>query len=223
MREQCRNENAHSRKRALLIVATYIKQCPNCNPCPGGCPCTIPTITGSTQVYYISEAFSYSIPYTVDGNTPTFTIQSGSLPSGFSLNSSTGVVSGTSTDSAKTATIRITTCCGYAEASFTFRPADNTELCALNTSGGNEGYDRYFIISATQSFTITWNFETIHDRLYLLVNNVLVLFDTGCVGGTGTSGTLTVTPPADFFLHIQLFPHCDSGSDTIWSMHVTCL
>lgn len=70
--------------------------------------------------YFANSAYSTTLSVS-DDNSITYSIQSGSLPTGMSLNSSTGVISGTSSSSSSfTFTIRATDIAGnYSERAFT--------------------------------------------------------------------------------------------------------
>ncbi len=57
---------------------------------------SVPVFTADSPASSVSEGVSYSYTFTASGSpAPTFAVTSGSLPTGLSLNSSTGVLSGT--------------------------------------------------------------------------------------------------------------------------------
>ena len=74
--------------------------------------------SASTATFTAGEAGSFL--FTASGTpAPTYSLQSGSLPSGITLNSATGVLSGTTTAGSYTFTIRATNSAGTADQAFT--------------------------------------------------------------------------------------------------------
>ena len=133
---------------------------------------------------------------TADGSSITYTLVSGSLPSGFSLNSSTGAVTGTyttpvnATQYSYSFAIRATNASGFINQSF-----DWTISIPFTTSGGTSwdspgaGYTgRFFTSSGT--FTVS----TGNKSLEVLV----VGAGGGGGGGAFSSGYYYINPPGYF-------------------------
>jgi len=87
-------------------------------------------------------------------------------------------------------------------------------------SGGDAAVTRNFELGlAAGSFEFAWNTYTIRDRMIVRYEKG-VLFDTGCVGETGSirldySGAAT-------FVSIEVEPDCAGEIDTEWDFQVAC-
>ncbi len=89
-------------------------------------------------------------------------------------------------------------------------------------SGGNEGYDNTFDISASSGIsydvTVSWTFYTIKDQIQIYLNGSL-LYDSGCVNGSGSYG-FTV-PTSSTSIRIVINGACEGGT-TAWDFDITC-
>jgi hypothetical protein len=145
-----------------------------------------PTIT-STSIGALYRANAFSATLATTGTAPiTFAVQSGSLPAGLSLNTSTGVISGTPTTVASyTFTIRATNSYGTNEKSFTVAVLQSTPsivettLLAMST---NASFSQTLTLS-TGGPTITWSIQSGSLPAGLSLNS-----SNGAITGTPTAG-----------------------------------
>lgn len=195
-----------------------------CEECATGpCTCVAPTISAAAATGTVGAAFSYQITLT---NSPTATVSysCGSLPTGLSLNSSTGEITGTPTAVFHgTLEIEAENCCGTA--SQTIDLDISSALCGLtlNTSGGDAGYDETFDVAGdfTSARDIYVDFEsfTVKDRLIISANGSSI-YDSGCIGANvtptvnGPSGTTSV--------RVQVIPNCEGTTGTAWTLRIEC-
>jgi hypothetical protein len=117
-------------------------------------PALIPVVTPATRVGVINSAFSYQIAST---NTPTgYSILSGTLPAGLTLNSTSGLISGTPTTlGTRTLAIRATNSFGTsAPASITITTCQPVPVVTPGTVTGKRGTPiSNYQIAATNSPT----------------------------------------------------------------------
>lgn len=186
--------------------------------------CTVPIINPIAGEGTVGTALSYSIALS---NTPTGTpVYSAdtALPSGLTLNTSTGVISGTPTAVFHdTVTITVTTCCGSDTDDIQFDIG--SALCALtlDTSGGDSGYDQTFDVTgdfaAARDIYVGLETYTIKDQLLIDANGSNI-YDSGCIGAQVTP-TVNV-PSGTTSVRVRIIPLCDGGSGTAWILSITC-
>jgi hypothetical protein len=151
-----------------------------------------PTIT-TTSLGLIYRAFAVSQTLAVTGTQPvTFAVQSGSLPTGLSLNTSTGVISGTPTVvGSYSFTIRATNSYGTDDQAFTGSVLQSTPVIAqtsLNAISLGSSFSQTLTLT-TGGPTITWSIQSGALPTGLSLNT-----STGTISGTATAaGTYTVT------------------------------
>ena len=100
------------------------------------------TPSGLLPIFTVNSPYSTTIEATdPEGGQITYSLYSGSLPAGISLNSNTGVLSGTpSVDEARSFVIRATDTGGnFADRSFTLPPPFKTEYVIVAGGGGGGG------------------------------------------------------------------------------------
>jgi hypothetical protein len=103
------------------------------------------TAAGSLGQVLETNSFSTTLSATdPDGTTVTFTLVSGSLPAGLSLNGTSGAISGTASavagDTTASFTIRATSNSQTADRSFTILVLDSMTVTGSSTSGNNNQY-----------------------------------------------------------------------------------
>lgn len=103
------------------------------------------TAAGSLGSVLEGQAFSGSVSATdPDGTSVTYTLVSGTLPSGLTLNGSTGAISGTtsliSSDTTSSFTIRATSNSQTQDRSFSITVLDSMTVTGSSTSGNNNAY-----------------------------------------------------------------------------------
>ncbi len=151
-----------------------------------------PTIT-TTSLSPIYRAFAVSQTLAVTGTQPaTFALQSGSLPAGLSLNTSTGVISGTPTTVASYSfTIRATNSYGTDDQAFTGSVLQSTPAIVqtvLNAMSPGTSFSQTLTLT-TGGPTITWSIQSGALPTGLSLNT-----STGTITGTpATEGSYTVT------------------------------
>ncbi len=129
------------------------------------------TASGSLGGGFETESYSFTVSATdAEGDTVAYSLQSGALPSGVSLNTSTGAITGTlptvSSVTTNTFTIRATTNSG--------QTADR-QFSIINGGSGS-----------TQIYTSSGNFTISQDQPV----KAYVIGGGGCGGGEGGKGTL---------------------------------
>lgn len=153
------------------------------------------TAAGSIGSGFEGESYSFTVTATdADGDTIAYSLQSGSLPSGGSLNSSTGVISGThpsvSSDTTTTFTIRATAGSKTSDRQFSILTLDPTEN--IYTSSGN------FTLTTAQAL-----------KVYVI---------GGGGGGGGEGGNDTLTSNEEYGggggggMAYKLFPNVAAGT-----------
>ncbi len=160
-----------------------------------------PTIT-TTSISSPYRAFSFSSTLSVTGTAAiTFALQSGSLPAGLSLNTSTGVISGTPTTVASyTFTIRASNSYGTNDKSFTVAVLQSTpsivetSLSAMSTTAS---FSQTLTLS-TGGPTITWSVQSGSLPAGLSLNS-----SNGAITGTPTvaasyTATIRATNGTDY-------------------------
>ena len=151
-----------------------------------------PTIT-TTSLNSVWRSFSFSQTLTSSGTaTITYAVQSGSLPTGLSLNTSTGAITGTpSATGSYTFTIRATNSYGYNDKAFTGSVLESTPAIvetSLNTISLNVAFSQTLTLSAGGP-TITWAVQAGTLPTGLSLNT-----STGAITGTPTAaGSYSVT------------------------------
>lgn len=151
-----------------------------------------PTIT-STSLGTPYRAFAFSQTIAVTGTSPiTFAVQSGTLPAGLTLNSTTGVISGTPTTVASsTFSIRATNSYGTNDKSFTVAVLESTPNIvetSLNAIALATTFTQTLTLSAGGP-TITWSINTGSLPTGLTLNA-----STGTISGTpSAAGSYSVT------------------------------
>lgn len=154
-----------------------------------------PTIT-TTSLNSISQGAAFTQTPAASGTTPfTWTVPTGSLPAGLSLNSSTGNISGTPTGTgAYSFTVRATNPYGYGEQAYSGTVAPGTPV--ISTSALSSVY-RAVAFTQTLAFTgatpVTWSVSA-----GSLPTGISLNTSTGVLSGTATtvaaySFTITAT------------------------------
>lgn len=155
-----------------------------------------PTIT-TTSLPDGQVGVAYSQTLAATGDTPiTWTVESGSLPTGLSLNASTGAISGTPTvDGTSPFTVRATNVAGFAQQPMTIVIAAAVVAPSVTTTtlpGAVAGVAYSATLAATGTAPITWSIPvgTLPTGLSLDAN-------TGAITGTpGASGVAAFTARA---------------------------
>ena len=143
-----------------------------------------PTIT-TTSLNSMYRAFAFSQTLSVSGSASiTYAVQSGALPTGLTLGTSTGVISGTPTTVASYSfTIRATNSYGYADQAFTGSVLQSTPAIvetALQTMTVSTAFAQ--TLTSTGGPTITWSVQTGTLPTGLSLNS-----STGTISGTPTT------------------------------------
>jgi len=172
------------------------------------------TAAGSLGLFQKNVAFSTTLVATdADAGALSYTLQSGTLPAGLSLNSSTGVISGTpssGTTASFTFTVRVTDLGGnFADRTFTlanFAPVWVT-TGALPAYGPSAAYSYQLVITEDDSATFALASGSLPSGLSLsssgLIsgvayngtvsgNSTFTVTATDTAGNSTTSGTLTI-------------------------------
>lgn len=144
-----------------------------------------PIIT-TTSLGTLYRAFSSSITVAATGSaTITFAVQSGSLPTGLSLNTSTGAITGTpSATGSYTFTVRATNSYGTYDQAFTGNVLESTPVIvetSLNTMKVSTAFSQTLTLS-TGGPTITWSVSAGTLPTGLSLNT-----STGAITGTPTT------------------------------------
>ncbi len=161
----------------------------------GSAPIAPSITTTSLSDGEVNEAYNQTLSAT--GDTPiTWSIESGSLPDGLTLNESTGIIGGTPTaDGTFTFTVQAQNSTGSdtQALSITINPvsiAPSITTTSLSDGEVNEAYNQ--TLSATGDTPITWSIES-----GSLPDGLTLNESTGIIGGTPTAdGTFTFTVQA---------------------------
>jgi hypothetical protein len=151
-------------------------------------PPTWSTTAGSLGTYTKNSAFSATVAGTDDSGIVSYSLVSGSLPTGLSINSSTGVISGTPSVSSPLTysfTLRVTDDGGQiVDRLFTLTNTGPTWVTAttLPSFTRNSGYST--TLSATDDGTVTYSIVSGALPTGLSLNS-----STGVISGTPTSST----------------------------------
>lgn len=152
-----------------------------------------PSVTASSQNGTVGTAFTYQVIATE--NPDTYTLVSGSLPAGLSLNTTTGIISGTPTSAGTfTANITATNAAGTsAPAAMEITIGKGTQTVTLNDINTTVGASAITLPATTDAgLTITYS-----------SNNTAVADVTGNTLTIGSPGnatiTATVAETADYF------------------------
>jgi hypothetical protein len=152
---------------------------------------TPPTIT-TTTLNSTYRGFPFTQALSVLGSTPvSFAVQSGSLPAGLTLATSTGVISGTPTSTgAYSVTVRATNAYGTGDKVIEGSITQSTPVISVTAlSAMKIGTPFSQTLTATGGPTITWAVQS-----GSLPEGVSLNTSTGTISGTPTaSGTYTVT------------------------------
>ena len=170
---------------------------------------SVPVISSATAVdVFNGTSFSYSI---VASNSPTSYSETGTLPGGLSLNTTTGVISGTPTGmgtSTSSVTISAINSSGTGSATLTFTLNSTAPVISSSTTAsGNSGVSFSYTITASNSPT-SFNATGLPTGLSIDTSTGVISgipAETGVstvaltatsAGGTGTELlTLTINPP----------------------------
>lgn len=200
--------------------------CAVCNectatPCIAGKPVILSGGLGCTQGYSCGMTISAT-------NSPTSYGATG-LPSGLSVNTSTGVISGTpSVSGTFNVTLSATNACGTATKAviFVIQPSAPPPCDFLGTYSfvsaaddgecGNDTFDVTGQFPANTSVLVSWD---ITDAVAFVVKaNGSTIYSRGC--GTGTSST-TITVPAGTTT-LQIIITCCAGPGGLATVALTC-
>jgi hypothetical protein len=143
-----------------------------------------PTIN-TTALGTTTSGVSFSLTLSSTGSTPiTYAVQSGSLPTGLTLNASTGVISGTPTTvESYSFTIRATNSAGYDDQAFSGSVAGIAPT--ITTTAINPIYRAFSVsqtLSSSGSATITYAVQS-----GSLPNGLTLNTSTGVISGTPTT------------------------------------
>ena len=113
-----------------------------------------PVVSGATPTITVGTPFSLTVSAT---NTPTsYAVASGTLPSGLSLDTTTGIISGTPTSAVTPVTVTITATNGYGTstaATFTFTVINPVPVVTAASPTGTTGAAFSYTVSATNTPT----------------------------------------------------------------------
>ena len=125
----------------------------------------------------------------------------------------------------------VNACCASGRPACGGRCCSLDEVCAsgvcslpcgiVQESGSNTPVIRTINLGSTSGwFKFFWNNFTVPDRLILRSAQGMVLWDTGCVGGSNGvclfhSGTTTA-------VQIEVVPNCSGTPSTDWTYTITC-
>ena len=141
------------------------------------------TTSGNIGTVYpdITSVFSYTLLANALANTPSYSITSGSLPTGLSLNSSTGVISGTanSVGSNTTYTFTVTASDGTATANRSFNIIVSTPIVSGGTLYSDATYLYRTFTSGTSNLIFTQSIP---------IDYILVAGGGGGGGGNAAGG-----------------------------------
>jgi len=158
--------------------------------------CGAPVITsGNSMSFVIDEPGSETLTYT--GTEGTWSISVGSLPNGLSLNTTTGVVSGTPTVYGNFMfTVKITNPCGEASRNINMFICGTPEI----TSGDN----MFFVMGESSSETLT--FDGSRPGTWAIEEGIL----PGGLLLNGTTGVITGTPTeyGDYVFTVKITNPC---------------
>jgi len=133
----------------------------------------------------LSTSFTYTLSATALANTISYSIDSGSLPTGLTLNSSTGVISGTVSSFGSTSNFSILASDGTDSSSRSF----SITVASVTSSGGltigSGGYKYHLFTSGSSTFS-----STINRNIEVLVVGGGGAGDNDHGGGGGAGGVL---------------------------------
>lgn len=195
--------------------------CQNCaapNPCAGAAP--IITVCGSGSGYAgVPGAWAaYSSGQYLTGATWSAT----SLPSGVTINSSTGFLVGT-VSAAGTYNISVTATngCGSATCTFVLTIAACSCPITLSASGGPDSYSNTVATTGCGPVHYTYDMFTIDSDQLLVYADAALVYDSGCVLGTG-SGTFII-PPGTAHITVIVNANCAGPTASVWSFSLFCV
>jgi hypothetical protein len=133
----------------------------------------------------VTTSFSYTLSATALSNTITYSIDSGSLPSGLTLNSSTGVISGTVNAFGATSNFSVLASDGTISSSRSFSITVGSPTSSGGLTIGSGGYKYHLFTSGSATFS-----STINRNIEVLVVGGGGAGDNDHGGGGGAGGVL---------------------------------
>jgi hypothetical protein len=133
----------------------------------------------------VSSTYSYTLSATALGNTLTYSLDSGSLPSGLTLNSSTGVISGTPNVFGTVSNFSILASDGTNSSSRSFSITTGTPTSTGGLTASSGGYKYHLFTSGSATFS-----STINRTIEVLVVGGGGAGDNDHGGGGGAGGVL---------------------------------
>lgn len=188
------------------------------------------TITVGTRITITSALTATGLPdtafsYTITSTGSPTSFSATGLPSGLSINTATGVISGTPPACGPTNVAIEANDGGLCPAQATLVITIETPFChlTLDTAGGDAGYDNTFDVTGdfTSARNIYVDFEsyTVKDQLLIYANGSLV-YDSGCIGARVMP---TVAMPAGTTnSRVVVVANCEGTTGTLWVLGITC-
>jgi sugar lactone lactonase YvrE len=172
---------------------------------------SVPAFTADSPASSVSEGVSYSYTFTASGSpAPTFSVSAGSLPTGLSLNSSTGVLSGTpSATGSFTFTVGATNAAGGASSGSITMAVDAGPVFTADTPPSTA--------TISMPFTFTFAASGYPAPTFGVASGSL---PTG-LSLTGSTGVLSGTPSATGVYTFSVSATNSSGSVTSGSISMT--